>query len=76
MANKDNYNYSVSYCDYEGAIYEYDYDDDGDDYWWEPPDRDDNPSSPRRKDSGLIGWKIALIIASLVLVKLKNNAGN
>jgi len=78
LANKDNYNYSVSYCDYEGAIYEYDYgdDDDGDDYWWEPPDRDDNPSSPRRKDSGLIGWKIALIIASLVLVKLKNNAGN
>ena len=24
LANKDNYNYDVTYCDYEGATYEYD----------------------------------------------------
>ena len=77
---KDNYNYDVSYCDYEGATYEYDYsyEDDGYDDWWEPEDRDDDkPSRPgRRKDSALIGWKVALIIASLVLVKVKNNYEN
>ena len=78
LANKDNYNYDVTYCDYEGATYEYDDggDDDYDPWWFEPRDGDDKPSRPRRKDSGLIGWKIALIIASLVLVKIKNNYAN
>ena len=38
-----------------------------------PIDPDDNGGSD---DSGLIGWKIALIIASLVLVKEKNNYAN
>ena len=67
LANKDNYNYDVTYCDYEGATYEYDGgEDDCDDCWdpWDPWDPDDNkPYNPKRKDSGLLGWKIALIIA-------------
>ena len=76
LANKHNYNYDVSYCDYEGAVHEYDYGDD--DYWPDPRDfgDDDKPSGSRRKNSGLIGWKMTLIVASLVLVKVKNNYGN
>ena len=74
LAIKDNYNYEVSYCDYEGMVYEYDYGEEGDDDWFDPTEfDDDNDSGGRRKNSGLIGWKIALIVGSLVLVKVKNN---
>ena len=77
LAIKDNYNYEVSYCDYEGMVYEYDYGEEGDDDWFDPTEfDDDNDSGGRRKNSGLIGWKIALIVGSLVLVKVKNNHEN
>ena len=41
-----------------------------------PDDDDPEPYHPSHDDSGLVGWKIALIIASLVLVKVKNNYAN
>ena len=42
-----------------------------------PDDDDDDPEpGPRPEPCGLVGWKIALIIASLVLVKVKNNYAN
>ena len=89
LANKNSYNYDVSYYDYEGMPYEEDTvkptqpptqrptqqpipDDDDDDP--EPPRP--FPPPPPPKPSGLVGWKIALIIASLVLVKVKNNYAN
>ena len=80
LANKDNYNYDVSYYDayadddVRPNPAPNDEDDDDDEPIPRPPiDPDDNGGSD---DSGLIGWKIALIIASLVLVKVKNNYAN
>ena len=71
MANKNNYNYIISYYDYEGSPY-------NPIPPPIPPDDDDDdtikPSPPPSSDSscGLLGWKVALIIASLILVYVKN----
>ena len=68
LANKNGYNYDVSYYDYEGAPYE-------DDTVKPtqgpiPSDDDDDPEpyTPSSSDSGFAGWKIALIIIASVLV--------
>ena len=82
LANKNSYNYDVSYYDYEGMPYEEDTVKPTQRPTQQPiPDDDDDnpepiPPRPKPDDSGLVGWKIALIIASLVLVKVKNNYAN
>jgi hypothetical protein len=82
LANKNSYNYDVSYYDYEGMPYEEDTVKPTQPPTQRPtqqpnPDDDDDPEpGPRPEPCGLVGWKIALIIASLVLVKVKNNYAN
>lgn len=65
LAKKDNYNYDVSYYDYEGEPYEENEENETDDSDTIGPIDPDDDSS----DSGFAGWKIALcIILPLITV--------